>query len=97
MVKFVFHSKIQGKLNWFLGRGDEIVIRTSRYSAGRSYMTRYEKVRNFLEHSINVHGLTSTVHYFGSRVSGTSVFRSDIDFFIEIGKFAIFIFTPILI
>jgi len=90
MVKFIFHTKIQGKLNWFLGRGDEIVIRTSRYSAGRSDMTRYDNVRKFLERAINVHGLTSTVHYFGSRVSGTSVFRSDIDFFIEIGKFGMF-------
>ena len=91
MVKFCLTTKIQGKLNWFLDRGDGIAIRTSRYSAGRSDMGRYENVRQFLERAINKHNLTSTVHYFGSRVSGTSVFRSDIDFFIEIGKSANFL------
>ncbi|KAL7044542.1 hypothetical protein ACKWTF_001950 [Chironomus riparius] len=85
MVKFTFNSKIQGKLIWFFGKGDEIALYTSRYSAGRSDMTRYNNVRIFLERALSMHNLTSTVHYYGSRVSGTSVGRSDIDFFVEIG------------
>lgn len=86
MVKFFLNSKIKGRLVWFISKGDEIALRTSRYSAGRSDMTRYENIRGVLERAINMENLTSTVHYFGSRVSGTSVFKSDIDLFIEIGK-----------
>ena len=86
MVKFSFNPKIQGRLAWFLGKGDEIALYTSRYSAGRSDMARYDNVRDFLERALSVQNLTSTIHYFGSRVSGTSVGRSDIDFFVQIGK-----------
>ncbi|XP_070499700.1 terminal uridylyltransferase Tailor-like [Chironomus tepperi] len=85
MVKFSFSAKIQRKLNWYLDRGHDIALYTSRYSAGRSEMTRYDNVSLFLERALSMHNLTSTVHYFGSRVSGTSVGRSDIDFFVEIG------------
>lgn len=83
-----FSEKVQINLKKFILEGNLIVLRVTEYSFGRTSMKRYANVKKSLQSAISDYSnLDATVHYYGSRIVGTSLFVSDLDFFIEVGKY----------
>lgn len=83
-----FSEDVRKKLIRFMSNGDGIVRQLTEKSFARSNMHRYRNVRYNLQQTIaDVCGIENYVHFYGSRVCGTSLFSSDLDFFVQMGKF----------
>lgn len=82
----------ENKMDWVMNEGLEIVERISESSRSRSNMKKYNRLKYSLGKTILYNAnLKSEIYYFGSRLSGVSTSFSDLDLYVDVGKYVFII------